>query len=76
MIQSARGKNLHIRYEDGKYSCPHCWRNYTDGNEREKRIMKNKRGYTWRQCVCCLNRFGICSNPMSGIRGFDLNEVI
>ncbi len=76
MIQSAHGPSTHIRYEDGKYMCPHCYRNYDDGHKREIRAWRSKRGYTWRRCVCCQKRFGICSNPISGIRGFDLREAI
>jgi len=76
MIQSAHGPSMHIRYEDGVYSCPLCKFQYADGNKRESTLMKNKRGYTWRYCDKCGERFGICSNPISGIRGFDLREAI
>lgn len=76
MIQSAHGPSTHIRYEDGHYQCPHCMQSYMDGCAREDRIFKSKRGHTWRRCIFCKKTFGICSNPMSGIRGFDLREAI
>lgn len=76
MIQSASGPSLHIRYEDGVYECPHCKFKYADGHKRETQIMKSVRGYTWRYCDRCGERFGIATNPMSGIRAFDLTEVI
>lgn len=75
-MRSEHGPTGHIRYEDGIYRCPHCSRPYVDGIKRGSRIMKNKRGYTWRYCDRCGERFGISSNPMSGIRAFDLSEAI
>ena len=76
MIQSAHGPSVHLRYDDGNYQCPHCFLEYLDGDKMETRIMKNKRGYTWKTCDGCGERFGICSNPRSGIIAFDLSEAI
>jgi len=76
MIKESRGAFFHIIFDDGKYKCPHCRCVYTDGIKRESMMMKNKRGYTARKCLRCFTRFGIASNPRSGIIAFDLSEAI
>lgn len=72
MIGHAYGKSAHIRGETGKYMCPYCYRNYSDGHRYEKRIHRNKSGVSRRICVCCCQWFGIADDMVRGIVGFKL----
>lgn len=75
MTGHAYGKKLHVRFETGKYKCPHCLKEYTDGHRREKQIFRNKKGYARRDCeglFACGRRFGLAICMVDGIKGFKL----